>query len=118
MSGLRQEISIDPTWRDAIGRNSASVLFSAYLGGYLREGDFATATLTFLGDDRQTLGQVALSSIGSRERDGKTGLWPAEVSEPVPAGTVTFMLDVTFTRVTGRLNDSYLDNLSVMLAEQ
>lgn len=118
VSGLRQEIAIDPAWRDAIARNSASVLLSAYQGGHLRDGDFATATFTFLGDDQQTLGQVVLPSIGPREREGKTGLWPAEVRESVPAGTTTLVLDLAFVGVTGRGNGGYLDNLSVTLLEQ
>lgn len=116
-SGLRQEIAVDSTWRAAIDRKAVTVSLSAYLGGYLREGDFATAALTFLGDDQQRLGRIVLSSVGVRERAGKTGLWPAEAREPVPAGTVTLAVDLTFTRVAGRFNDGYADNVSVTLSE-
>jgi subtilisin family serine protease len=116
-SGLRQEIAIDPAWREAIDRDVIRANFSAYLGGYLREGDLAVANLTFLGEDMRPLGQIALSSVGPRERSGKTGLWPVAESAPVPRGTVALMVDLMFTRVDGRLNDSYADNVSVTLSE-
>ena len=116
-SGLRQEIVVDSAWREAIDRNGVRADFSAYLGGYLQEGDVAVASLTFVGEDQQQLGRIALSPIGPRERAGKTGLWPVAESKWVPQQTVALIVDLIFTRVGGRLNDSYADNVSVILSE-
>ena len=116
-SALRQEIAIDSSWRDAVARGAAIVDLSAYLGGRLREGDVATLTLTFVGSDQETLGRVALPVIGPKERSGQTGLWPAELQEAVPSGTVALLLDMEFMRVSGRSNDGYVDDVGVILVE-
>jgi hypothetical protein len=116
-SGLRQEIEIDPEWRAAIHRNSVRTDFSSYLGGHLREGDFAAASLRFIGEDQQELGHIALSGIGPLERSGRSGLWPVAESQPVPSDTVALIVELEFTRMVGRQNDSYADNVSVILSE-
>ena len=116
-SGLRQEIEIDPEWRAAIHRNSVRADFSSYLGGHLREGDFAAASLRFMGEDQQELGRIALSGIGPLERSGRSGLWPAAERQPVPQDTVALIVELVFTRMVGRQNDSYADNVSVILSE-
>ena len=115
--GLQQLVAVDSAWREAIDRNAVRANFSAYLGGYRQEGDFASATLTFIGANQQTLGRVVLPSIGPQEREGKTGLWPAEASERVPAGTVALLVSLEFTRLSGRTNDGYADNVGLTLSE-
>jgi hypothetical protein len=116
-SSLAQEIAIDQAWRDAIDRNGVTVDFSAYLGGYRQERDIAEAALTFIGEDQQQLGHIVLPSVGPEERGGKTGLWPTAESAMVPKGTSALIVTIRFSRFDGTANDSYADDIGVMLSE-
>ena len=70
-----------------------------------------------MGEDQQELGRIALSGIGPLERSGRSGLWPAAERQPVPQDTVALIVELVFTRMVGRQNDSYADNVSVILSE-
>lgn len=116
-SVLRQNVAIDPTWQQAINDGHVKFKFSGFLGGYLNEMDTATASLTFLDLNRQTLGSISLSSVTAEDRNNLTGLLPVQRLDYVPAGTTQVYVDLTFQRFSGNDNDGYADNLELVLSD-
>jgi hypothetical protein len=117
-SGMSQTVAVDPAWQQAVNEGRVKFRLTAFLGGTLDQADNATVRLTFVDDDTQTLGQISLPPVTPLERDNKTGLFPVEVADYVPARTVRMFVDVIFNHVEDDgFNDGYADNLELVLSE-
>ncbi len=116
-SGIRQAVSIDPAWQEAVNEGRVKYRFSAFLGGHLDEADSAGATLTFLDAHLEMLGQASLPPVTPRERANQTGLLPVQTSDYLPEGTSMIYVDLVFRRVDGLYNNGYADNLELVFSE-
>jgi hypothetical protein len=117
LSGIRQDVLLDPDWVTAVDAGNVKFDLSAFLGGYLAQTDGATLKLTFLDANYQTLGETSLGPVTARERENKTGLWPVGADDYVPVGTRRIYVDLEFTRNEGDYNDGYADNLELTLQD-
>ena len=117
-SGIQQDIPVDRKWRLAIDDGRVDAHVSGFVGGRLENPDLATIRVTFLHDSGRPLGELLLPTVGLREREGKTGLFPVESNNMVPAGTSTIRVDLTFSNANGRsYHQVYADNLELTLSE-
>jgi hypothetical protein len=117
-SGLRQTIEVDQKWSQAIGERRVMAHLSAFLGGEGEASALAGVRAMFLGTNGQQLGEVLLPVVGSREREGKTGLFPVEAIDAVPAGTVCILVDLTFgVGERSSHEKAYADNLELTLLQ-
>jgi hypothetical protein len=91
---------------------------SGFLGGSPETSSLAILTITFLDANNRQLDELFLPTIGSRERDGKTGLFPVENSGVLPAGTAIIRVDLAFHKAQeGSPHPAYADNLELTLSE-
>ena len=111
-------------WVKAIEEGRVGAHLSAFLGGGVEKSDLATVRVAFLNANGQSLGDVLLPTVGPRERDGKTGLFPVESNNMVPAGTAIIRVDLTFSNVDltfsnreGSSHSAFADNLELILTE-
>ncbi len=89
--------------------------FSADLGGYLNQGDQATVEADFLDQSFHLLSQVFLGPVTAADRGNQTGLLHRDATAMVPANTRQVELFIVMTTVNGPYNDSYVDNVSLVL---
>jgi hypothetical protein len=115
-SGIQQNIPINEEWRSAIDEGRVGAHFSAFLGGNRTAQDRAMVKVTFLDANRRPLGETFLPTVGPREREDKTGLFPVESNNMVPVGTALVNVGLTFgmDQVRGL---AYADNLELILSE-
>lgn len=123
-SGIRQSIPVDREWGKAIEEGRVGAHLSAFAGGGPETLDVATVRVTFLNTNGQSLGASLLPTAGPREREGKTGLFPVESNNMVPAGTAIIRVDLTFGNTDlsfsnreGSSHAAFADNLELILAE-
>jgi hypothetical protein len=116
-SAIQQLVTLDPDWSPAIDAGRVRFTMSAFLGGSLMEGDFASVKLAFRSDAFDLLGEVTLPSITVLEREGQTGLWPVFTGGVVPAGTNFILVDLVFVRTDGEYINAYADNLDLSLSQ-
>jgi hypothetical protein len=116
-SAIQQLVTLDPDWSPAIDAGRVRFTMSAFLGGSLMEGDFASVKLAFRSGAFDLLGEVTLPSITVLEREGQTGLWPVFTGGVVPAGTNFILVDLVFVRTDGEYINAYADNLDLSLSQ-
>ena len=69
----------------AVDGGQARFRFRAFLGGFVDQGDAATATVTFRDASQQPLGDpFVLGPVTALEREDQTGLLPVEAAGVVP----------------------------------
>jgi hypothetical protein len=117
LSGLRQKVNVDPAWAEAINAGRVKFTFSAFLGGKLAQVDGASASVTFVDANFQTLGRQSLAPVTPQDRNGQTGLFPKETSDDVPAFTFQIYVDLVFQGTQVDYNNGYADNLSLILSD-
>ena len=116
-SGLRQVVAIGPEWRAGIDAGRVKARLSALLGGRGRGDESAAAKVTYLDDRQRPLGNLALPSIGARERKGEATLVAVRANEYLPAGTAFIVVELEFGRVRLPSNDAFADNVELTLAD-
>lgn len=86
--------------------------FSAYLGGWESQADYAQAQLKFLpGGATHQLGPITYL-----QRKSVTGLWLRLITGYIPKGTRSAQITLLSTRFVGTSNDGYIDNVSLILS--
>jgi hypothetical protein len=101
----------------AIDAGKIQYNFSAFIGGYSSQRDYATVTATFYNASHTRLNSVQLGPVTSADRQGITSLLRRQSSGSVPAGTRTIGVKVVSTRTEGASNDGYTDNISLTLSQ-
>jgi Subtilase family len=117
VSGIQQQILVNPDWVSAIDNGFVKFDLSAFLGGNLSQTDDATLTVRFLDANFQEVGKVKLGPITPREREDKTGLFAVAQNDYVPAGTRRMYVDLEFRRDEGDYNDGYADSLELTFSD-
>ena len=91
---------------------------SAWLGGFLNDGDNARFDVHFFDGNNKDLLAISLGPVTTADRGGKTGLLNRVQTVAVPAGTRTILANIQMTRDPnngGAYNDGYADSLSIIL---
>lgn len=101
----------------AIDAGKVKYKFSAWIGGFSSQRDYATVTATFYNASHARLNSVQLGPVTSADRQGITALLRRQASGAVPAGTRTIGIKVVATRFEGANNDGYTDNISLTLSQ-
>ncbi len=115
LSTATQVVGLDALGTDIDGAH-VQFTFSAYIGGYGAQKDYATVSATFLGSDGAKLKAVILGPVTAEQRNGKTSLLPRSSKGPVPKLTRSVRIEMVATRFEGVANDGYVDNVSLVLS--
>eukprot|EP01098_Paradermamoeba_levis_P013405 TRINITY_DN60_c0_g1_i1.p1 TRINITY_DN60_c0_g1~~TRINITY_DN60_c0_g1_i1.p1 ORF type:complete len:369 (-),score=101.71 TRINITY_DN60_c0_g1_i1:102-1097(-) len=105
------------TQRISIPQYTVSFNVSAYFGGYLDQNDYATLTLSFLNSSGGSVGpNFTIGGINATQRNLTTGLYPYSAAGPVPQNATSFLITLTFVKVSTADNDidGYVDSISLM----
>ncbi|MDF5712294.1 MAG: PEP-CTERM sorting domain-containing protein [Rhizonema sp. NSF051] len=88
---------------------------SGWLGGYGTDEDSASLNISFLNQGKQSLGISSITAPTPAQRNNTTGLFLQSANGSVPVGTrqINVLLNAAYFR--GRVNDSYADNLSLVV---
>jgi hypothetical protein len=89
--------------------------FSGDFGGYTNDPDAASVTITFLNSSSSPLGSATLGPYPPSDRGSVTGFKNHSTTGVFPVGTRFVKVEVSMIRSLGTTNDSYLDNLSLVL---
>jgi hypothetical protein len=92
--------------------------FSAWIGGFSSQRDYATVTATFYNASHASLNSVQIGPVTSADRQGITALLRRQSTGTVPAGSRTIGVKVVATRFEGANNDGYTDNISLTLSQR
>jgi hypothetical protein len=102
----------------AIDAGKISYDFSAWIGGFANQQDYATVTATFFNASHTRLTSVQLGPVTRTNRQGLTALLRRQTAGSVPATTRTIGVEVVSTRFEGASNDGYTDNISLTLSQR
>ncbi len=95
--GTRFHQTIDVTLaKDLIDAGNVTFGYSAYLGGQQDSADTAEATVEFLDDTENKLGEAALAVVTLEDRKGTGGMLLREVTGTLPVGTRRVRVTVLF----------------------
>jgi phospholipase C len=114
-ASLTQTISVSAN-ANAIDAGQIRYDLSGYLGGWSTQNDNCTLKATFLSSASKSLGTATIGPVTAANRNNVTGLLLRDTKGSVPAGTRSIDVVLTFTRVTGTVNDGFADNLSLTLS--
>jgi hypothetical protein len=90
-------------------------VLSGYLGGYAGQDDRALLTAAFRNAQGGAIGEARIGPVLDADRGGKDGLLLREASGFLQSGTRSIIVTLSMTRVSGRFNDGYADELSLVL---
>ena len=113
-AGGTQAIDLSPL-ATSIDAGNIQYDFSVDLGGYLSQGDQATVEADFLDQSSHLLTQVILGPVSASDRGNLTGFLHRDATALVPANTRQVELFIVMTTANGPYNDSYVDNVSLVL---
>jgi hypothetical protein len=115
ISTASQSIDVTPL-AAPIDRGQITYAFSAWIGGYASQADYAAVGATFYSAAHARLGGVTLGPVTAANRQGLTALLRRAAEGTLPAGTRSIGVKVTATRFEGSSNDGYTDNISLVLS--
>ena len=115
-SSLFQNIVVSANAVD-IDAGKVACDISAWLGGFLNDGDNAQFDVHFSDSNGKDLLAITLGPVSAADRGGKTGLLNRVKTVAVPAKTRTILANIQMTRDPnngGNYNDGYADSLSIV----
>lgn len=90
--------------------------FSAWIGGYQSQDDNAQASLTFLDQANQKVGNTTtLGPILAADRNNITSLLFRQANRRVPIGARSFIIVITSILAQGVFSDGDIDNIALQL---
>ncbi|OYD69686.1 DUF7927 domain-containing protein [Rhodococcus sp. OK302] len=98
----------------SIDTGRVTALSGAYLGGIAGQNDRVGVYYTFTDASGQVLDTVSLPAVTLTDRGGVRGFGRRDASAPVPIGTRSVTVDLSFTAAYGTL-DAFADNVSLRL---
>jgi hypothetical protein len=101
----------------SIDAAESTFTLSGWLGGYTENRDNASLEISFLSQNNQSLGEATIASPTPEQRNNTTGLFFQSVDGLVPTGTRQINVALNMNYVSGRVNDAYADNLSLVLTQ-
>lgn len=92
--------------------------FSAWLGGYLGQGEHLICRASFLGDDDEVIGQVMLDPVLVADRKAQSGFVFRQSRGRVPNKTRAISIDLQTKNAPAEPNvsDGYADNIALVLS--
>ena len=108
------ELTIPPADVDT---GTVSYKFSAWLGGFSNQGDYATVTAEFLNTAGKAISSAMLGPVTVKDRKSTTRLLEREKTGMLPKGTRSILVTIAMTRLEGNDNDGSVDNLSLVLTK-
>ena len=115
ISTASQSIDVTPL-AASIDGGQIKYAFSAWIGGFSSQADYAVVAATFYGSTHARVGGVTLGPVTAANRQGLTALLRRVADGVLPAGTRSIGVKVTATRFEGSANDGYTDNISLVLS--
>ncbi|CAF1470166.1 unnamed protein product [Adineta ricciae] len=92
--------------------------FSAWIGGYSYQDDYAQALLVFYNQSNQMIGNItAIGPVRASDRGDITSLLFRQANGSVPSGTRSFETFVQFIRTSGTYHNGAIDNIVLILYE-
>lgn len=101
-----------------IDRGSVQWVFSAYIGGYAGQADYATVTALFLDCAGFQIGGTQLGPVTVAARGAHTGLLYRTTHGVLPPHTRRIRVTMVMTRFEGASNDGYVDNIVLKLSKK
>jgi hypothetical protein len=114
--GATQTIKLDWASKEIAGR-AVHYAFSAYLGGFETQRDYATVSVSFRSANGATLGSAVLGPVTHVDRKSVSGLLRRSLEGDVPKGSASAVVTITSTRFDGVYNDGEADNVSLILTK-
>jgi hypothetical protein len=89
---------------------------SAWIGGYESQDDNAQASLTFINQANQQVGNTAtIGPVLAADRGNISSLLYQQANGLIAVGARSFIVTVTITLLDGSDNDGDIDNIAVSL---
>jgi hypothetical protein len=101
-----------------IDAGGVTFVLSGWLGGYSNQDDSATVSVTFLSESGAVLRSAAIGPLKSADRKAVTGFFQRKATGLVPPSARSARVVITDTRYAGAYNDSYVDDVSLVLAKK
>jgi hypothetical protein len=118
-SGLQQRISLDDGWQKAVDAGHVTARLSAFLGGSVQTPKLADVSVALLDAGGRRLSSLVLPTVSAVERGGQAGLLPVDISDSVPQGTRSMVVNLTFTGNDRNIDrQAYADNLQLVLTQE
>lgn len=114
LSTASQTIDVSPL-AATIDAGKIKYEFSAWIGGYASQHDYAQVSATFYGTGQAPRGHVVLGPVTAADRGGLTALLRRASAGTLPTGTRSIGIKITATRFDGTANDGYTDNIALTL---
>ena len=115
ISTATQTASVPTSWLSQVQRGRVKAVLFARLGGYGGQQDNATVVAHFLDSGGVELKTLQIGPVTVSARSGLTKFLPRTATVAVPAQTQGITIVITSTRVDGKYNDAYVDNVSLVL---
>ena len=112
-STAQQTIALGALSAD-IDAGTVSYNFSAWIGGWENQGDYAVVSVQFRNTSGATLATSTLGPVTPAQRPG-TSLVQRSHSGAVPKGTRSAVVSIVITRLVGTYNDGSVDNIALVL---
>lgn len=113
-SSARQDVPVSSLAAD-IDADSVTCQADGWLGGWLADNDNAQFITSFLDGSGQTISSMKLGPVYAIDRTNATEFVYRQTAMRLPFGTRTIRCTLLMSRTTGVYNDSYADNLSLVL---
>lgn len=118
-SGLLQRINLDDAWQRAVDTGHVTARLSAFLGSNVQTPKLAQVSVTLLDANGRQLSRLVVPTVGAVERGGQSGLFPVDISDSVPQGTRSMVVNLTFTGNDRNIDlQAYADNLQLVLTQE
>jgi hypothetical protein len=114
-SSATQRISVS-RFAMAIDSGRAEFRLSGWLGGWEKQNDQTTLTVTFIDDRGARLDTSSIGPVTNIDRENVTGLLERFEYGRVPVGTRWIEVVLRMTRAEGTWNDGFADNLSLTIS--
>ncbi len=98
-----------------VDKGGVSFNLSAWLGGHLTDNDQASVFLNFQNSGKGFISQVSVGPVTAANRGNVTKFLQRSLTGNIPANTRFIQVQIHFDYQTGVYNDSYADNLSLVL---
>lgn len=117
VSRITQTIDLTPLAAD-IDAKKVDYHLSALLGGWKNNQDSAAFIARFHDGTGHMIQTVTLGPVSAADRSNRTGLLPREATGMVTPSARNVTVELLCVRFSGKANDGYADNLSLVLGER
>ncbi len=117
LSRITQTIDLSPLYDD-INIKKVNYALSADLGGWKDQNDCAMVIARFSDVSGHVIQTVTVGPVTAGDRHNRTMMLSRQADGPVMPGAKSVTVELVCVRLQGEANDSYADNLSLVLTRQ